>query len=60
MRNSAIRKSQIANRKLHAPGRARFAVEHAVGRFDIEALLDRVPFELAAEPQAEGPAPGRW
>src|ERR1035441_7137791 len=40
---------------LCSPGRARFAVEHPVGLFDIEALLDRVPFEFAAEPQADGP-----
>src|ERR1039458_6579542 len=40
---------------LSSPGRARLAVEHPVGLFDIEALIDGVPFELAAEPQADGP-----
>src|ERR1035437_8449650 len=40
---------------LGPPGSARFAVEHPVSLFDIESLLDRIPFELAAEPQADGP-----
>src|ERR1039458_4350792 len=40
---------------LGPPGSARFAVEHPVGLLDIEALLDGVPFELAPEPQADGP-----
>src|ERR1017187_296555 len=40
---------------LGPPGSARLAVEHPVSLFDIESLLDRVPFEFAAEPQADGP-----
>src|ERR1039457_791169 len=54
MELSVVRKSQIAIRKSHPPGRPWFAVEHAVSLFVIEALLDRVPLEFAAEAQAEG------